>query len=225
MRAAQDRRVETGSEAEAPAKLWEVLEPAQPLGSLEVEITQRPHRPARQARVTIRSATVTLIPPRRTGYRLPKVTVNAVWVHEDAPPPGVDPLEWLLLTRLPGETFAQAALVVAWYAVRWTMETLFGCLKSRGFNFEDTHLVKAERLSKMLALLALAFAWTYRTGELLYEQTPIHLQKPFSDLSNPSSDRERSRQLAGNMVKSVSTCRIGYEKKVTELAIWNISTS
>ena len=26
------------------------------------------------------------------------------------------------------------------YKVRWQIETMFGCLKSRGFNFEETHL-------------------------------------------------------------------------------------
>ena len=64
------------------------------------------------------------------------------------------------------------------YADRWQIETLFGCLKTRGFNFEDTHLRDASRLSKMMGLLALAFAWTHRTGEQLHDQDqPIPLKK------------------------------------------------
>jgi DDE family transposase len=85
---------------------------------------------------------------------------------------------------------APQAQAIDAYADRWQIETLFGCLKSRGFNFEDTHLVKPERLGKLFALLALAFAWTYRTGELLNEHTPIRLKKHFSDLSNPSFDTD-----------------------------------
>ena len=73
------------------------------------------------------------------------------------------------------------------YADRWQIETLFGCLKSRGFNFEDTHLVNPERLAKLLGLLALAFAWTYRTGELLHEQQPIRIKKRFTAPSSPGS--------------------------------------
>lgn len=73
------------------------------------------------------------------------------------------------------------------YAKRWGAETLFGALKSRGFNLEDTHLTHPERLDKLLALLALAFAWTYRTGEALAEQQPIPFKKPSSDRSNPFS--------------------------------------
>ena len=48
--------------------------------------------------------------------------------------------------------------MIAASADRWQIETLFGCLKTRGFNFEDTHLTDPERLSKLLGLLALAFA-------------------------------------------------------------------
>jgi hypothetical protein len=74
------------------------------------------------------------------------------------------------------------------YADRWQVETLFGCLKTRGFNFEDTHLKDAARLSKMMGLLALAFAWTHRTGEQLHDRgRPIPLKKLFGDRSSPSS--------------------------------------
>ncbi len=68
------------------------------------------------------------------------------------------------------------------YADRWQIETLFGCLKRRGFNFEDPHLTHPERLGKLLGLLALAFAWAYRTGERLHAQQPILLKKHSSDL-------------------------------------------
>ena len=64
------------------------------------------------------------------------------------------------------------------YADRWQIETLFGCLKSRGFNFEDTHITDPKRLSKMLGLLTLAFAWSYRMGEVLHDgESPIPMKK------------------------------------------------
>jgi hypothetical protein len=74
------------------------------------------------------------------------------------------------------------------YADRWQIETRFGCLTSRGFNFEDTHLTDPQRLSKLMGLLALAFAWTYRTGELRHDGgRPILLKTPSSAPSSPSS--------------------------------------
>lgn len=45
------------------------------------------------------------------------------------------------------------------------METLFGALKSRGFNLEDTRLQDPERVSRLLGLLAIAFTWAFVVGE------------------------------------------------------------
>ena len=44
--------------------------------------------------------------------------------------------------------------LLANYRLRWEIETLFGCLKTRGFRLEDTHLTKQERVSRLLGWLA-----------------------------------------------------------------------
>ncbi len=63
------------------------------------------------------------------------------------------------------------------YARRWEIETLFGCLKSRGFDLEETHLTIKERIERLLALLAIAFAWAHIVGEWLHEQKPLKIKK------------------------------------------------
>jgi hypothetical protein len=63
------------------------------------------------------------------------------------------------------------------YALRWGIETLFGCLKSRGFCLEATHVIAPERLSKLLALLTLAFCWAFAAGLWRAEQQPPPLKK------------------------------------------------
>ena len=63
------------------------------------------------------------------------------------------------------------------YRVRWGIETLFGCLKSRGFRLEETHVTDPERLAKLLALLALAFSWAHLVGEWLAQAEPLRLNK------------------------------------------------
>jgi hypothetical protein len=73
------------------------------------------------------------------------------------------------------------------YALRWKIETLFGCLKSRGFRLEETHLTHMERLNKLIALLAIAFAWIHRTGEYLIKsgnEIPLKktLQRPLKSI-------------------------------------------
>lgn len=66
------------------------------------------------------------------------------------------------------------------YAERWGIEVFFGCCKSRGFNFEDTHLTKLERINTLTYLLALAFIWAFKMGEFLIHnghQIPINKLK------------------------------------------------
>jgi Transposase DDE domain len=63
------------------------------------------------------------------------------------------------------------------YAKRWEIETLFGCLKSRGFRLEETHLTDSDRIKKLIALLAIAFCWAHIVGEWLAELKPIKIKK------------------------------------------------
>jgi hypothetical protein len=66
---------------------------------------------------------------------------------------------------------------IAEYAQRWEIETLFGCLKSRGFRLEETHVIEPERLKKLIALLALAFCWAHVVGEWLSRQKALRTKK------------------------------------------------
>lgn len=62
------------------------------------------------------------------------------------------------------------------YANRWSIETLFSVLKTRGFCLESTHLSGADRVSKLVALLALALCWAHRTAAWLAQQRPIKIK-------------------------------------------------
>lgn len=93
---------------------------------------------------------------------------------------GLDNGELLILV-----TTDQPEQALADYARRWEIETLFGGLKSRGFRFEDTHLTHPDRISKLIALLALAFVWAYRVGEIHSRRQPIPIKK----LSSAPSSR------------------------------------
>lgn len=50
------------------------------------------------------------------------------------------------------------------YRGRWSIEVFFQCLKSRGFNLEQTHVVKPDRLRKLFAVVCLAFVVCLATG-------------------------------------------------------------
>ena len=66
---------------------------------------------------------------------------------------------------------------IAHYAVRWAIETLFGCLKSRGFDLEKTHLKDTERLSTLLLVVSLAFCFCFKVGIWQHQKTPIKIKK------------------------------------------------
>jgi len=63
------------------------------------------------------------------------------------------------------------------YKQRWQIETLFGALKSRGFDFEATHLTHPERVNKLLALLSISFCWAHLIGEWRQQIKPIKIKK------------------------------------------------
>ena len=74
-------------------------------------------------------------------------------------------------------TNANTTIALETYRKRWEIETLFGCLKTRGFNFEDTHLVNLERINKLLGILAIVFTFAYVVGIWRHSIKPIKIKK------------------------------------------------
>lgn len=50
------------------------------------------------------------------------------------------------------------------YKKRWTIETVFQAFKGRGFNLEQTHLKINDRLKKLVAIVAMAYAFCTSMG-------------------------------------------------------------
>jgi len=65
---------------------------------------------------------------------------------------------------------------LALYRWRWAIETLFECLKSRGFRMEDTHMTHPKKIEKLLFVLAIAVCWAYKIGELRARKAPIPIK-------------------------------------------------
>ena len=62
------------------------------------------------------------------------------------------------------------------YKKRWEIETLFGCLKKRGFRMEETHLSRPERIEKLFFVLVIAFCWAYKLGHIKRLTEPIKIK-------------------------------------------------
>jgi Transposase DNA-binding/Transposase DDE domain len=77
-----------------------------------------------------------------------------VHLREKSPPPGVQRLEWFLLTTYPIQSVYDA-LRVAWgYSLRWRIEEFHKTWKSGACNIERSQLRSAENLKRWATLLA-----------------------------------------------------------------------
>lgn len=64
------------------------------------------------------------------------------------------------------------------YRERWQIETMFRAFKSSGFNLEQTHLTDIKRISKLVAVVCIAFSWAYKIGIYLDRNVkPIKVKK------------------------------------------------
>jgi len=154
IRAKHDRYVNDGSD-----RLWSLLS-CRPIGGYrEIEVPARPAQgktpaqPARRAKPALRWTKVELCPPRNDPrYRTP-LSVFAIYVSEVDPPPGVEAVEWMLLTSETVETVEDANAMVTWYTHRWTIEKWHKATKT-GCRLEAAQLKSAEGLERLAALLA-----------------------------------------------------------------------
>ena len=93
---------------------------------------------------------------------------------------------WLYGLRLPDGPKAERRLLLVVgtvrrllrvYRLRWGIEVLFGGLKTRGFDFETTHLRASKRLSTLVGVLALAYSLAHATGRHLCTDSPIPIKR------------------------------------------------
>jgi len=170
IRAAQDRCVDLLVEqAERPVPprshhperpsppaqhLFEVVEswPAQASATVDIDASQK--RQARTATVSLAWQSLRLLPPRTQeskGWHPLVVWVIHVWGPE--PPDGVEPLEWVLLSSVPTQTFEDVQERVDWYRARWMVEDFHQGLKT-GCQIEQRQVQDYDGLRTLLGLLA-----------------------------------------------------------------------
>ena len=170
IRARHDRNL-VGSEG----RLIATVEQQKVSATSTVTLPRTNDRVARRATLAVRQAQVVLVPPGRhteqiaawwaehgeATHLVPPVMaplhVGVVLVTEVAPPIGVKPIRWLLLTNQPVETTEQALACVADYRLRWLIERYHYVLKS-GCQVEKLQLETAARLRRALVVYS-EVAW------------------------------------------------------------------
>jgi hypothetical protein len=174
VRASQPRRVQVPALAETPSRtseerpapgetepthgtLFDLAATAPVFGTVEVRIPRQSARPqvaphlARTAQLTVRVRPLIVQPPCRKGVRGGPQTLWVVQAVEAAPPPGVTPVSWVLLTSLPVLDLAAAQQILTYYKRRWQIERLHYTVKS-GCGAEQLHWDRATTLQNAVAL-------------------------------------------------------------------------
>jgi hypothetical protein len=171
IRACQERAIDAAKDNPEHKLLRQAVEAAPALFTHEISVrgrtpktscedrARRQPRRNRKALVTVRAATVMLLPPKRAGGKLPPVQVNVVQVREESPPDGEEPIEWLLVTTLPIGNVDAARTIIAYYTVRWMIEVFFRTLKS-GCRIEARRF---EHIDRLLACVAVYLIVAWRT--------------------------------------------------------------
>jgi len=152
VRAMHDRK------ASADQRLWAWLG-GQPVGfhdELEVPARRTGKRAHgfRQAQLTVRYAPITVPAPLndpRYADCAP-IPLWAVYLLEENPPAGFEPIEWMLLSTLEVAHSAQARIVIGYYRQRWQIEEWHRCLK-QGCAIENAQLKTRAALGNLAAVL------------------------------------------------------------------------
>jgi hypothetical protein len=131
---------------------------------------QHPQRKTRIAQLSVRATVVTV---NRTSSapeaKLDSVSLGAVHVFEASPPPGEEPIEWMLFTNEKIDTPAEIEAVVDHYRARWVIEEYFKALKT-GCAIEKRQLCSYEGLVRALALF-IPMAWLLLSLRTLARET------------------------------------------------------
>lgn len=111
--------------------------------------------PRRTAQVAVAWTAVTLRVPRqpRGEYRGVPLTAWGIRVWEPDPPDGGQPLEGILLTNVPTDSFAEAVERIDWHEHRWISEEYHKVLKT-GSGIESPPFTTEAALQPEIALLS-----------------------------------------------------------------------
>jgi hypothetical protein len=159
VRAAYDRTVDADGEYD---RLKTAISKQKPIAMFDHYVSpsaakRMGHSPLRPRHMEVRAMQMGLVLRDWSDHRgrdCGTADYHVVHLREKSPPPGVERLEWLLLTTYPVRSL-EDALRVAWgYSLRWRIEEFHKTWKSGACNVERSQLRSAENLKRWATILA-----------------------------------------------------------------------
>lgn len=125
----------------------------------EMPAAQRKHPPrkSRWTRLSVKAFRVVLQSPPKLPDLPEQLELSLVYVVEEEPPEGEEPICWTLLTTEPVDTLEQIARVVDVYRGRWLIEEFFKAIKT-GCRFEE-RLFESVHTSANALAVTMTFAY------------------------------------------------------------------
>jgi len=164
IRASHDRALEDDEH------ISEALAQAPILGEISFDLPASHRRGGQTVTQILKTAQLTLRPPKRTHSDLQAIEVTVVLAQELRPPKNENPVTWVLLTNLEVTSADQAIEKIQWYLCRWQIEIYFRILKS-GCQIEELQLEHIDRLQPALALYMIV-AWRILYLTMLGRECP-----------------------------------------------------
>lgn len=121
------------------------------LGTYELEVRDQKGQYVRTATLSIRATRLTVDPRFKSGRTVKPTTITVLLAAEEHCPEGAEALNWLLITSLEVNTFADALKIVGYYALRWRIEVFHYILK-QGYQIEDLQLKHPQAVQNAIAL-------------------------------------------------------------------------
>jgi len=157
IRAYKPRKVQADHAGKGPKLYLDAHARSLPaLGKFNMDVQPQAGRTGRKnASFTMRGGPVLIHPPhsRRGNHGKTPLAMYVVFVSEDQPPSGEEPIAWLLLTNKRIKTFRAAWQVTGWYESRWIVEEYHKGQKT-GVGVERMQFMSVERLEPAIALLS-----------------------------------------------------------------------
>ena len=110
-------------------------------------------------------------PPIGKQQEYPPLMLTVIYAKEASTPRGREKIDWKLITNLPVRSRKDAVEKLAWYAMRWRIETFHKILKS-GCRAEASKLRTAERIANLIAVFCI-LSWRIFWMTMMNRVAPV----------------------------------------------------
>ncbi len=160
-----------------------------------------------QATVKVKYQRLRVYPPIGKQKEYPPLMLTVIYAQEASAPRGREKIDWKLITNLPVRSRKDALEKLAWYAMRWRIETFHKILKS-GCRAEASKLRTAQRIVNLIAVfcvLSWRIFWMTMMNRVAPAASPLvaltGIETQLLDTLLPEMPKRRKATLSTYLIK------------------------